>query len=247
MIKEGELILLIGKEGRILVKAKKQKLQSRFGIFDLSKVIGKKYGTKIKSHLGKEFWVVKPTLKDFFEKYAKRLPQVVVEKDLALMLAYSMPRNNIKILDCGTGSAFLAMFLGYYLSKAKIISYEIRKDFAKIAKENLANFGISNVRVKIGDVSRAREKGFDLITVDLKNPERLVEKLYAKLNPAGYLIFYCPTIDEMVRVIKKLKKLSLAELLILENFVREWQVTKTIRPKTIGIMHTGFLVIGRKV
>ncbi len=247
MIKEGDLILLISKEGRVLVKAKRQKLQTRFGIFDLSKVIGKKYGTKIKSHLGKEFYVVRPTLKDFFEKYAKRLPQVIVEKDLALMLAYSMPLNEGKILDCGTGSAFLAMFLGYYLPNAKIISYEIRQDFAKIAKENLKNFGIKNVKVKVGDASKVRESGFNLITVDIKNPEKIVETLYNKLLPAGYLIFYCPTVDELNKVVRKLSKLSLASMEIYENIVREWQLTKTLRPKTMGIMHTGFIVIARKV
>jgi tRNA A58 N-methylase Trm61 len=34
---------------------------------------------------------------------------------------------------------------------------------------------------------------------------------------------------------------------IVENIVREWQYEKTLRPKTKGLIHTGFITIARKI
>ena len=51
----------------------------------------------------------------------------------------------------------------------------------------------------------------------------------------------------MMRVTKVLKKFEFGETKIIENIEREWQSVKTVRPKTMGMMHTGFLTFARKI
>jgi len=61
------------------------------------------------------------------------------------------------------------------------------------------------------------------------------------------LVVYSPTVNHLFKVCKEVKKFEFTEMKILENIVREWQFEKTLRPKTKGIMHTGFITIARKV
>ena len=66
-------------------------------------------------------------------KKVRRLPQVVLPKDAALIVAYTGLSPGWKVLDAGTGSAFLAIFLANLVKPGKVITYEKNKDFAKNA------------------------------------------------------------------------------------------------------------------
>ncbi len=237
--------LLASKDGCIIVKKEKKILNTHFGRIDLSKI---KIGRKVKSHLGKEFIVLKPSLRDFLEKIAKRGAQVILPKDMALILAYTTPKPDSLILDAGTGSAFAAIYLANFIPKGKVVSYEIDERFFKLAKENLKEIGLKNVVLKRKDATKGfDEKNADLIILDLKDVIKVIPHAFESLKSGGYLIIYCPTVDELLSVCKELEKYSFFERKIVENIVREWQFRKTLRPKTMGLMHTGFIVIARKL
>jgi tRNA A58 N-methylase Trm61 len=42
------------------------------------------------------------------------------------------------------------------------------------------------------------------------------------------------------------KKYNFTEIKVIENIVREWNLEK-LRPKSKGLMHTGFMIFARKV
>jgi tRNA A58 N-methylase Trm61 len=60
------------------------------------------------------------------------------------------------------------------------------------------------------------------------------------------LVVYSPTVDHLMGIVKELKKYDFIDVRTVENIVREWKVDYTVRPKTMGIMHTGFLTFARK-
>ena len=97
--------LLLSKDFKLIVERGK-KISTHLGIIDLKNV---KEGMKIKSHLGKEFFVVRPNILDLIEKM-KRGAQVILPKDIALIIAYTGLMPNWKVLDVGTGSAFSSIF-----------------------------------------------------------------------------------------------------------------------------------------
>ena len=241
-------VLLLSKERSYLVEVGVEKFSTADGIFDLKELKKKKIGDVIKTHLGKEFVIVKPSLKDLLEKKLKRGAQVVLPKDFSLILAYTGIDPKSLVVDCGAGSGFLSISLAFFIREGKVVTYEKNKNFARITKENIKAVGLQNITVKEKDVTKGiDERNVDLVTIDLQNPENVIPHAYKALKPGGFLVVYSPTIEEMVKAIEKIKEKNFGEIKIVENIVREWQAEKTTRPKNIGLMHTGWLIFARKV
>jgi tRNA (adenine57-N1/adenine58-N1)-methyltransferase len=242
-ISEEKLILLLGKEKSYVVKP--IKFSCEFGFYDLRKLIGKKFGMRI--NVGKEkFTVLKPNIIDFLRK-AKRGPQIILPKDAALITSITGCSSDWKIVDAGTGSGFLSMFLANL--GCKVYSYEKRKEFYEIAKKNATNFGFKNLFVRNFDITKGiKERDIDLITLDMQNPEKAVKNAFKALRPGGWLAVYSMHIEEVKKVYEELKKYDFIDIKILENIQREWQsLGKLTRPKTYMLAHTGFLTFARKM
>jgi len=235
---------LLSKDLKILVKKEKEKISTHFGIIGLKNL---REGKKIKSHLGKEFFVVKANILDLIERM-KRGPQVILPKDVALIIAYTGLMPDWKVLDVGTGSAFSSIFLSNYLTNGKVVTYEKDDRFYKIAKENIELSGLKNIEIVKKDFLKGiKEKDFDLVLLDLEEADKAIKIAYKSLKVGGYLVVYSPTVDHLLKVCKEIKKFEFTDMKIVENIVREWQFEKTLRPKTKGIMHTGFITIARKI
>lgn len=247
-MKDGELILLLSEKESYLTEVADRMLHTQRGMIDLKKLKKKKFGDKIKTHIGREFLIVKPNVKDILEKKVKRLPQIMMPKDIALILAFTGIASDSLVVDSGTGSGFLAIFLANYIKGGKIVTYEKDKRFIKVAKENIKLCGLSNIKLKQRDVVKGmNERKVDLVTLDMKDAEKVVKHAYKALKPGGWLVVYSPYVEQVIEVANEIKKKNFCEVKTVENIVREWQIEKYTRPKTLGLMHTGFLTFARKV
>lgn len=243
-----ERILLIGRNEKYLVEIGRGSFGTKSGVIDLAEVKKRRIGDKIKTHLGKVFRIVEPSLKDLFEKGFKRGAQVILPKDAALILAYTGIKSKSKVVDAGTGTGYLSIFLANYLSKGKVVTYEKDRRFIRIAQENIKLSGLKNIILKEGDVTKGfEEKNVDLVTLDLKEAKKVIKHAHRALKFGGYLAIYCPTVNELLEVLEEIERFSFSKPIIVESIVREWKYEKTLRPKTKGLMHTGFLVFTRKV
>jgi len=241
-IKKDSLILLLGRGKSYLITP--IKFSCEFGFADLRKLIGKKYGTKIK--VGKEeFTVVKPNIIDFLRK-AKRGPQIIMPRDASIILSVTGCSPGWRVVDAGAGSGFLSMFLANI--GCKVFSYEKKKEFFEIAKRNAKNFGF-DISLKNSDITKGiKEKDVDLVTLDMQNPEKVVKHAFKALKSGGWLAVYSMHIEEVKKVYEELKKYDFTNVKILENIQREWQsLGKLTRPKNYMLAHTGFLTFARKL
>ncbi len=246
-VKLNDPVLLLGKDETYIVKSSKEKFNVKSGIIDLKKIIGKSYGSKIKTHLGKEFVIAKPTLLDLFSKM-KRTAQVILPKDASMIIGYTGISTDSSVVDAGTGTGYLSIFLAHYLSDGKVVTYEKDRRFVENAKENIKLAGLTNLKLKNKDIYKGiDEKNVDLITLDLQNPEKVIRKSQKPLNVGGWIVVYSPTMEHVMKIIKILRKEKFSEIKTVENIVREWQTERTTRPKTMGLMHTGWLTFARKV
>ncbi len=180
-------------------------------------------------------------------KKAQRGPQVVSAKDVGIIIAETGCNPSWKVVDAGTGSGFLALFLGNL--GCKVYTYENRKEFYEIAKNNIKNSGLKNIIAKNSDITKGiKEKDIDMVTLDMKEPERVIKHAYKKLKKGGWLVVYSLHIEQVRKVWKELKKHKFGKMKILENIQREWQIEGNTftRPKTRMLGHTGFLVFARK-
>jgi len=247
-MKIGELVLLISSKHSYLFEIGKGEMHTEDGVFYSKDLLKKKFGDMIKTNIDKEFSIAKPNIVDILGK-SKRLPQIIMPKDTALILAYTGVQSGSLVVDAGTGSGFLAIFIGNYIKPGKVVTYEKDKSFAKIAKENIRNSGLSKfIQLKQKDISKGiTEKDVDLITLDMKGSEKIVKHAYKVLKPGGWLVVYSPYIEQVKEVVKEIEKKNFSELKTVENIVREWQVREHTLPMRSGITHTGFLTFARKV
>lgn len=182
-------------------------------------------------------------------KRTKRLPQVMLPKDAGLIVAYTGACSGWRVLDAGTGSGWLSMFLANIVNPGKVLSYEKREDFAKNVQQEAKKHGIANLRIVNKDILEADIKArYDLITLDMKGCEKAVEKFCKNLAPGGWFAVYSPHIEQSVAVKDAMTKLGLKNINIIENIAREWYSEHGFtHPVPSGIMHTGFLTFGRKI
>ncbi len=183
-----------------------------------------------------------------FGNNLKRGPQIITPKDLGIILAYTGVGNDSRIVDAGTGSGYLTIFLAKHLKPCKIYSYEREKRFLKIASENIKKTGLSEyITLKNKDVTKGiDESELDLITLDLKDADKVISESFSSLKVGGELVIYSPTIDHLERCIEKIRDMKFKGPKTIEVITREWKTERTIRPKTKGIMHTGFLTFTKK-
>ncbi len=247
-IKKDDKILLVG-EKNYLLKAG-EIFSSQYGNIDLKKIVGKNYGAKIRSSKGNEFVVVKPSLTDMIYKF-RRGPQVIPPKDSAAILAVTGCSPGWTVVDAGSGSGFLSIFLANYIRPGKIYTYEIRKDFHTIAKNNIKRSGLKNIVIKNKDITKGiTEKNVDMITLDLEHPEDVIKHAFNSLKIGGWLVIYSMHIEQIQKSYKEIKKYNFTEPKIIENMFIEWQMqgksNTFTRPKT-HLGHTGFLTFVRKI
>jgi tRNA (adenine57-N1/adenine58-N1)-methyltransferase len=179
---------------------------------------------------------------------AARGPQIIMPKDAALILAYTGIGPGSKVVDAGTGSGFLAIFLANYVRPGRVVTYENDKRSVKIANCNIESSGLSKfIRLREADVTKGiKEKNADLVALDLKYAKKVVPHAHRALKPGGWLAVYSPNVEQLVEVKRAIEKKSFCGIKTVENIVREWKVERTTRPKTLGIMHTGFLTFAQK-
>jgi tRNA (adenine57-N1/adenine58-N1)-methyltransferase len=181
-------------------------------------------------------------------KKIKRMPQVILPKDIGLIIAYTGVSPGWNVLDSGTGSGFLAIFLANIVKPGKVISYEKNKQYFENIIEQIKKFKIENLEVRNENIIKANiTEKFDLITLDMKGAEAVVKKLHENLKNNGFFAVYSPHIEQVKSVRSALEKMNY-EVHTIENIVREWKVTsKYTHPRPSGIIHTGFITIGRKL
>ncbi|OYT43748.1 MAG: tRNA methyltransferase [Candidatus Aenigmarchaeota archaeon ex4484_56] len=180
-------------------------------------------------------------------KKLKRGPQIILPKDCGMIVAYSGLSSNWNVLEAGTGSGFLTIFLARLVYPGKVVTYEKRKDFYELAKNNIKISKLDNIEIHNKDIIKAKIKEkFNLIVLDLKNPDKHIKKLDKYLLEDGIIVIYSPNIEQIKKSYDVLEKLEY-EIKVIENIVRKWSVGKSTHPVSSGITHTGFLIFGEKI
>jgi tRNA (adenine57-N1/adenine58-N1)-methyltransferase len=244
---KSEKVLLVGKERSFLIDTSQKKFHSNYGELDLTKV---KIGKKVKTNLGHEFTVIKPTIVDLLKK-VKRGPQIVTPKDAAAVISICGVESGWRCLDAGAGSGFLSLFIGNIVKpNGHVYAYEKNKGFAKIVEYNIRFCGLKGVvLLKNKDASTFTEKELDLVTLDMIDSDKLVPKVHKALRVGGWLYVYSPHIEQQKKAVAAMEKLGFVQIQTIENIQRFWKVDARgfTHPKPSGLLHTGFMTFGRKI
>ena len=201
-------------------------------------------------HVGSEtFTVSKPTFIDMLLS-CQRGAQIVTPKDAAQIVAVTGVDRGWHCVDGGTGSGFLALYLGHQVApNGTVTSYERQERFVTIARKNVARCSMENVvEIKNADIASFTETNIDIITLDAKGAETVVPKAHQHLKAGGWLVVYSPHIEQHITVRGVMEREGFVDVRGLETLQREWQSRGGYtRPITKGLLHTGFLTFGRRL
>ena len=234
----------------IMNVSSKEEFHTNKGIINCEELIGQEFGIKIKSSMGKEFLILKPTIRDLTLK-AKRKTQIIYPKDASMIIYFTGISSGYRVIEAGVGSGALTMALSYYVRpNGMIYGYEIIERHYKMAEKNLRKNKLDNwVELKLKDINDGvEEDNIDVIILDLGDPWNIIPNIFDSLKNGGYIVCYSPTTSQVEKTLKTLKTNSFYYIHTIETLCRSWQAEyDKLRPHTRMIGHTGFMTFAVKI
>ncbi|HGJ64178.1 TPA: methyltransferase domain-containing protein, partial [bacterium] len=204
----------------------------------------KKTNGKIKSNTGKEFYIIEASFIDSY-KGIKKQAQTIPLKDLGFILAETGIGTDSIVADAGSGSGGAACFIARYVRK--VYSFDINEKNLQQAKKNAQYFNIENIEFKKVDVYKEIPvKDVDLLLLDLPEPWKAIGAANIAVKHGGFIVIYCPQITQAQQFINEAK--DFLHIKTVEIIEREWKIEgQIVRPKSLSNIHSGFLVLLRKI
>jgi tRNA (adenine57-N1/adenine58-N1)-methyltransferase len=136
--------------------------------------------------------------------------------------------------------------------EGRVVTYELREDFAALARSNVEAFlgKAENLEIKLGSVYEpVEETDIDRIVLDVPEPWRVLGGAGRALRPGGIFVAYLPTILQVHSLVEALHEdPSWTLVSSFETLVRPWHVEgRSVRPEHRMVAHTGFITTARRI
>ena len=136
--------------------------------------------------------------------------------------------------------------------QGRLISYEVREDFARAAEKTIAAYygPAPQWTLEVGDISDGlTQHTADRIFLDLPEPWHQTHRAWDALRPGGIFVGYVPTVLQVKGFVDSLNEHGGFECIeTIEGLVRHWQVKGlSVRPEHRMVAHTGFITAAHRV
>lgn len=251
-IQDGDLVLLVGQRHKhyIITLKSGMDFQTHRGVLQHDEMIGKPWGTKLRSHLGNPFYIFQPSLADVLREMPRNT-QILYPKDIGFIFQTTGIGPGSRVLEAGTGSGSMTTALAYTVGETgKVYSYEVREPMQKLAKKNLRRLGLEQrVDFKLRDIEEGfEEENIDVLFLDVQAPHDYIQQARAAIKPGGFFASLVPTFNQVQHLLLALNQNNFAFIEACEVFLRYMKPQPArLRPTDRMVAHTGFLVFGRRV
>jgi len=250
----GDRVQLTDPKGRMhtVVLTPGKAFHTHRGALEHDALIGRPDGSVVTSSGGTAYLALRPLLADYVLSMP-RGAQVIYPKDAAQIVAMGDVFPGARVLEAGAGSGALSCSLLRAVGgEGYLTSYELREDFAEIARRNVeAFFGgpVPNWSLRVGDVGACEDVGFDRIILDMLTPWECLPLLSRALVPGGVFVGYVATTPQLSELVEALREQGgFTEPRAWESLVRDWHADGlAVRPDHRMIAHTAFLVSSRRL
>tara|TARA_B100000700_G_scaffold83267_1_gene93801 strand:+ start:2155 stop:2928 length:774 start_codon:yes stop_codon:yes gene_type:complete len=253
---ENSLVVIKSKNQKYLVVLKEGgEFVTENGKIEYNQI--KKLPSIITTSTGDTFKIYSPSYKEFV-LLMKRGPQIIYPKDVGQIIIEGNIFSNSKVLELGTGSGALTLYLILILGdKGKLISldvdnknqYRAKKTIERylstfnnefkfnldLINSDLANFKYSDIQEKV-----------DVVITDLPEPWKFFD--FNKIENQVTWVSYLPSITQVEKLTHRLHENNFENIEVKEILERSWIIKdKIIRPMNEMVGHTGFVVSGRLI
>ena len=222
------------------------------GILDHDALLGGPEGVVVKSTSGTPYLALRPLLSDYVLSMP-RGAQVIYPKDSALIVGYADVYPGARVVEAGAGSgALTAALLRAVGDTGSVSSYELRPEFAEVARKNVETFfGAEHPAwtLTVGDLNDATDTDVDRVVLDMLAPWDVLDTVSRMLVPGGVLCCYVATTTQLSKTVEALRAHgTFTEPWSMESLVRNWHVEGlAVRPDHRMVAHTAFLVFTRRL
>jgi tRNA (adenine57-N1/adenine58-N1)-methyltransferase len=250
VFRDGDQAMMCDSRGRryLIVLRSGQEFHSHAGYIPHDSIIGQPEGTWLRSTTDARFLALRPTLIDYVLKMP-RGAQVIYPKDLGPILLQADLYPGARVFESGLGSG--ALSTAVLRTGAIITGYEIREEFERHARENVAAFlgaeALERYDTHIADAyAGIHHDGFDRILLDLPEPWQVAPHCRTALRPGAILVAYNPSIVQVMRLREVLEREPFGAVESMEVLQRTWHVDGfAVRPDHRMVAHTGFITTAR--
>ena len=250
----GEWVRITDAKGRrhnVRLEAGKE-FSTKKGQLKHDDMIGQPEGTVLVSSLGGQYQVFRPLLSE----YVVSMPRgaaIVYPKDAAHIVTMADIFPGARVVEAGAGSGALTLYLLRAVGTAgHVSSYEVREDFAEIARRNVEQVAGPDApwSLTIGDVREViAEDEVDRLILDMVDPWTCVSLAAERLVPGGIVCAYVATTTQLSLFVETLRADGgFTEPHAWETSMRDWHLEGlAVRPIHGSVGHTAFLVTARRM
>jgi tRNA (adenine57-N1/adenine58-N1)-methyltransferase len=248
----GDIVQLVGLRHKhfIFTLLPGGEMHTHRGIVKHDDLIGLPWGTQIFSHLGSPFFLLQPMLGDILTNLPRNT-QILYPKEIGFILVTMGIGPGQRVIEAGTGSGSMTIALAHILGDTgKVISYERRPEFQKLAQKNLTRLGLEHrVEFKLKDIAEGLDdKNADAFFLDVPAPYDYIEQVRSALKPGGFFCALVPTFNQVEKLLHALQRNKFAFLEMCEVLLRYYKTEPSrLRPTDRMVAHTGFLIFGRRI
>jgi len=252
-LKANDAVLFIDRKGRRYLKMLRpgRRIEIRGEILADS-LFALEEGSRVKLSSGEIFVVIRPTYADLIP-HLPRNAQVIYPKDTGPLLIWGDVFPGATVIEGGTGAgAFTIALLRAVGPFGRVISYELREEFAAAARKNVAAFfgDAPNWTLKLRDLYQGfDETGVDRLFIDVAEPAGALDAIARALRPGGVLTCWVPTAMQLKDTVEALQRRpDFSEIESFETLQRHWQVKGlSVRPVHRMVAHSGFAIVSRRL
>ena len=241
--KEREYLRLLRRGGRISIRG------TPLACDDL---IGLPEGSTVETLEGEPLIVLRPTYAQLIPNLPRRA-QPIYPKDVGPILLWGDIRPGDRVVEVGIGPGALTLALLRAVGPGgHLTSYEVREDFATLARENVARHhgAAPNWTLVVRDaLGGLDERDVDRLVIDLAEPWTLLDVAAPALRAGAVVTAFLPTVLQVKQMVDALRAHGgFGVVEALETLTRFWHVRdRSVRPVHRMVAHTGFLVFARRL
>ena len=254
VLRDREPVVLLDRKGRSYLRTLRRggRLSVRGAPIPCDEVIGRPEGTTVVTAGGERLLVLRPTYAQLIPSLPRQA-QPIYPKDVGPLLLWGDICPGQLVVEVGTGPGALTLALLRAVGPTgQLVSYEVREDFALMARDNIARFhGVpANWTLRVADAfAGIVERDVDRMVIDLAEPWRLLDLAAEALRPGAVLVAFVPTALQVKQHVDALAThMRFGAVEAFETLLRFWHVgPRSLRPEHRMVAHTGFLVVARRL